>query len=124
MNIFKKGFAIVAVMFGLAACYPVYDTNFQFIQPSTAEGKQCVSSCATTQKACRDSCIKNETVCVGEEEKRVTPQVSGRPAISKNCSSYSCQEQCTEEYRQCFTSCGGQVVPHVRCVAFCDDRKK
>ncbi len=120
---FKKILALALLTIGLTACFPVYDTNYQFIQPSSPEGKQCVNTCANTQKSCRDACIKNETVCVGEDGKRVTPQVSGRPAISRNCSSYSCQEQCTEEYRQCFSGCGGQVVPHVRCVAFCDDRR-
>ncbi len=47
----KKILALVLLTIGLTACFPVYDTNYQFIQPSSQEGIQFVNNCAKIQKA-------------------------------------------------------------------------
>jgi hypothetical protein len=118
-------------------CGPVYETQYRMVPPSDGNGRMCVSQCQQTQTYCRSNCQMVEQACLANERERahreyehyVWERRSQGREIKRdpdsfynayNCSRSSCEDSCASDYRQCFSNCGGAVIPNRVCTAFCE----
>ncbi|MCE2926786.1 MAG: hypothetical protein LW823_03970 [Rickettsiales bacterium] len=131
----------LVVMLGLmvlVACGPVYQTTYEIVPPPTQSGRMCANNCLLAKQNCDQQCQIQRQQC--EEIERLRAQSDylsylnqqnreGRP-IKKDqsdfyrgsfaCQRDTCEENCGTNYRICHTNCGGQVIPHTACTAFCE----
>lgn len=121
-----KRFIILAALL-VASCGPVYDTQVTFVPPDTDAGRACVFQCDNTQLQCRqlkDSQALNtnlirqqeRTACMARETAKKNPYANLACSISEEQASYG---QCTAQYEQCYSTCGGQVQKKTVCVSGC-----
>ncbi|BBL71996.1 hypothetical protein MoryE10_26020 [Methylogaea oryzae] len=125
----------LAVM--LAGCGPIYHTDYQMLPAASAEGRMCGNSCLSSQQSCVQSCRSQSQSCeamarlesqndylsyVNEQQRKGKPVKKSQSDFTHygNCSDSSCVERCESDYRACHTNCGGRVIPHTYCTAFCD----
>lgn len=134
----------LAMLFGLtallAACGPIYDTEYTYTPPPGARGQACVSSCEADKSACAYSCRRETQECQNEKE-RVADREYRRYErwrrdqnlpVEKSrydfMPSYSCpwESDCTNvceaEYRACYTGCGGRIDARQVCVMGCNQK--
>lgn len=126
---------LFVVLIGLAGCGPMYETTYTYVAPSGAAGKRCVQQCTQSKQLCKRICHKDENACMIRAKKdargqfrnyKERQQREGLP-IEKNLNDFLDNDQCQRrdcgcegDYRACFQMCGGELVPHRKCVAFCD----
>lgn len=126
----------VVLALAVVGCGPIYDTTYEMIPPSDGHGRMCTAQCQQTQSFCRANCQQLHQECVSEERhrgmheydqyvrerRREGLQIKRSPDSFINtyrCDT-SCESGCEGDYRQCFATCGGKVIPHRVCTAFCD----
>lgn len=126
----------VMAMLMLAACGPVYTTDYQMVPPTSMEGKMCANNCLMAQQNCAQACASSTSQCEQNERLRAENEylkyardrrAEGKEVKRKESSFYAgyqcdgddCTERCESSYRLCHTNCGGQVIPHTYCSAFC-----
>lgn len=124
----------------VAACGPMYDTQYFYTPPSDSAGRQLAGQCRVMSRMCAQNCELRESACRSEarddaryEYNRYVKQRQKENAKIKksldsfvrdsHCSSSSCENACDAEYRSCYTEAGGQVRSKQVCVAFCDEKK-
>ena len=134
----------LAIMLGLtallAACGPIYNTEYTFTPPSSARGQACVSSCEADKSGCSYSCRRQTQDCENEKSRIADReynryvryrQQQGLPIERTRMSfepSYSCpwESECTDvceaEHRACFTGCGGRIDAQQVCVMGCNQK--
>lgn len=124
-----------AVMIG---CSPVYQTQYTLTPPTNKNGKHCVSQCQQTKTYCRQSAYDRHQVCLTDERARAdreyteykVHQMLKKKKVWKSSSDFynprSCtghgtySQVCDNDFRGCFATCGGTVVPQTVCVANCE----
>ena len=132
---------IAGLLLGLAvlgACGPVYQTVYDYTPPPTAQGQLCASKCGEISRLCTQNCSLREDRCVAEARERgardferyVRDRQDAKLPIEKDVDDFtytggcytssSCSRTCDEDYRRCFTGCGGQVTSRQVCTAFCN----
>ena len=128
---------LAAAMLILAGCGPVYTTDYKMVPPDTEEGRYCANNCLMAQRNCTQSCGHEVRQCQENErlrgENKYMRYVREREKAGKeikrsedsfindyHCDDDDCAESCAEDYRICHTNCGGQVIPHTYCSAFCE----
>ena len=102
-----------AASLALSACGPTILYNYD--APATTEGKMCAQQCVNTKMYCEQS---QQTVY-----QQCTSNYNMQMNNYNNCRRYEgnyCQApptcyapntwSCEENYRQCFTNCGGKVT--------------
>lgn len=113
----------------LAACGPVYDTQYHFTPPPSSEGRSCVFQCDNSRLQCRQlEDYKNEDCQRRAEydQRRCEDDIyrrKGREPKWYECGSSSCSpdyDRCEQLYRSCYQSCGGRVDQQTVCVSGCD----
>lgn len=119
----------------LSACGPIYQTSYDYIPPKSQNGKMCLMQCQQSKMLCQQSCDLKQQACRADAQRNATfayenyrqQQENQHQPINKTvqdfysdfeCSRSSCT--CEDDYRTCFTTCGGKVLAHQQCVAFCD----
>lgn len=107
------------LLFMAAGCESVH---YEYKAPSSSEGRQCVVQCASIKEQCRS----NETSRVQAETRTCERRAEStyRACLGKNpdkkqvkecderriaCYGWENFNRCEEEYKQCFTHCGGVV---------------
>lgn len=128
---------LFVLLLPLSACGPMYETQYTMVPPKTAEGRMCVMNCQQGRNLCRQSCKIDEQSCRAEARARAAEdyrayvhaqQVEKKP-IKKSprdfeyaygCGTSSCERECDTDHRQCYTSCGGQVISRRVCTSSCD----
>ena len=123
-----------AVMIG---CGPVYRTQYTMTPPAGKSGELCVSQCQQTKQSCRQSTYDRQRACLTEEraqadkaytDYKVQQMLNKKPVWKSADDDYdpqSCSGQgtyvqvCDKDFRGCFTTCGGTVVPETVCVENC-----
>ncbi len=131
-------FSLLFLLLSLSACGPIYNTNYAFEQPKSANGKQCTNTCLQNRSTCNMQCNAQNEQCRMNARKVALPayvrylvnqrkeEQAGRHdrdrtiddfANYSNCSS-NCD--CESTYRQCFAGCGGIVIENRQCVVFCN----
>lgn len=126
---------LLSILIGLAGCGPMYETTYTYVAPSGAAGKRCVRQCTQSKQLCQRVCHRDENACMKRARRDARGQLKqyrhqrqrqGLP-VEKNLNDFLdtslCQSRncgCDDDYRACFQMCGGELVPHRKCVAFCD----
>lgn len=131
-------FTIVALLTILVqGCGPQYQTFYEYTPPRTAEGRACATQCQTIQTYCRSACKSEENSCKQQEryearqkyDRYVEKQRASNSKIERTPSSFesyrscgepACSTNCEEDFRVCYSTCGGQVKATVRCTSGCD----
>jgi len=128
---------LVAATLLVVGCGPIYETQYQMIPPADPQGRMCAAQCLQTRDYCRENCEMSSRECVDRARRRARHDYDDyvRERRAKNlslkrdresfvntweCGASSCQSQCGETYRQCFSICGGQVNAQKVCTAFCE----
>lgn len=109
--------AIVAPM--LVAC----GTTYEYVPPKTDQGRQCAAQCGAAQETCRSSATaqadRNEARCERESSNdyttcliiaTTTEQKAACGKKRRYCGHYADTSTCEKAYRNCFVTCGGQVI--------------
>lgn len=110
--------ALAALLLG--GCETVH---YDYAPPATDQGRFCVTQCAAIQESChgnemaraqnaQSSCQRSEDVRYRECMKRTAnaEQEKHCRESRKSCYEYEDTERCAENYRQCFSNCGGTVT--------------
>lgn len=137
---FKLLFPLIAALIVTVSCSPIYKTDYRFASPPTPVGKMCATSCVDKMQICKANCTTQESNCQRIEDLRtenaylkyVEEQRKDKKLIEKDqsdftryssCSSTlsSCKNECESAQRICHSSCGGNVIEHKYCTAFCDE---
>ena len=114
-----------SILLLLTGCGTVYKTVYTYKQPKQHTGRQCIRQCLVNRTQCSNTCIRQYNRCKQQENtlrllkselrrhRHTTPDL---PDISNACTQ---QCGCVQAYNTCYTSCGGTVIPHQKCIAFC-----
>jgi hypothetical protein len=107
-------------------------TEFDLVAPTTYEGKTCVMRCGSQRTQCRDNkqqqyinCDHYNRMAALEFDRCLASGATNcysptAPPCERPCSSTgACADECEAEYRQCYQSCGGQVVSREVCTGDC-----
>ena len=130
--------ATVLIAVVVQACGPIYETSYQFSPPQTAQGRHCASQCQELQGYCRRDCRAEARDCKEDARRQARwdyeRYVRQRRAEKKNversldsfvsdyhCREDDCSETCEEDFRLCFSNCGGRVTAHTVCTFNCDE---
>lgn len=121
------------------ACGPVYQTDYEIVPPPTQQGAMCANNCLMAQQNCRMNQQMQQNQCEQIERLRAQneylayvnrQQRENRP-ISRTerdfyypyqCGDNGAAAMCEADYRICHTNCGGKIIPHTYCTAFCDQQ--
>lgn len=126
--------AIAVTSILMTGCAPIYQTKYSYIPPKSYRGQMCTNQCLSQKSSCQNNARMLNQACrmqanaVAEQAYRAylkrmrkqnkTPRQNiGDFADYSGCNSSG---GCETNYRQCFTSCGGRVIAHTVCVAFCN----
>ena len=132
---------LAVLLFGLAACSPVYEPAFRLEapEPLDAQARQCIADCNAGREACfspardevaactsrallqQDQCRSNAQIDYQICQSAYAPE--GQNCFLRLCERPACEpvaiRACEADYRRCFAACGGRVVEERRCVANC-----
>lgn len=127
--------SIITLVSLLAGCGPIYKRNYEHIPPKSQTGKMCHAQCVQTKGACQEACRVDTERCQARakqdalyeyEQYKHHQRKEGKP-IEKDISEFnrggSCGNSCNCEpmYNDCFKACGGKIIEHKTCVAFCEN---
>lgn len=132
-----SGAAAIGASLLLSGCGPIYQTTYTYKTPKSYRGRMCVNRCLRTKNRCYTMASLTDQNC------RLIADNAARPAyrqyireqkrqgfpIWKKISDFAdysnCHQTqyCNSSYKQCFTNCGGQIIPHTVCTAFCKNAK-
>jgi hypothetical protein len=120
MGIYMKRLLGLLLLLTISACGPIYDTRYEYINPESFEGRQCVNQCAAVKQSCKNQCAINENMCNTNNNVIALAQKDGTNTVPRSsCSSRYCINSCDSEYYTCFKNCGGVIHSETVCVAFC-----
>lgn len=129
--------SVLLLLFILSACGPVLTTEFEIVPPPTENGRMCANNCLLMKDNCERACWDQQQSCeqmnqmqsnldylayVATREAQDAPIKRERGSFSggRYCAADSCLQRCVQNYNVCHTNCGGRVIPHTRCTAFCE----
>jgi len=138
INLLIKISFLALLAFALTGCGPVYETSYSYKPPKNWAGRKCTNRCLSRRSFCNMRCRRNYNICRSDALEDARPEFRAyvreqrhqRLPIVKSLSDFAdfgtCQRGCgcTINYRQCYSNCGGQVITHRVCVAFCDKVRK
>lgn len=117
----------------LAGCGPIYNTSYTYQAPAGIQGRQCIIQCQQAKTLCQSACSTRNYQCksMSMQEARYSyreykyRQRRRGEAIDRDLDDFynpmgcggSCG--CAPKFNDCYTMCGGQVLVHKKCVAFC-----
>lgn len=121
----------------LAACGPVMKTQYEMVPPETKSGRICAADCEQTFKTCKAQCRAQAEYCDSQAKLYAQSdymsyvyqqQREGRSIVRTErdfyrpygCTNTGCEEACGERHQLCHGNCGGKVIPHSYCTAFCN----
>ena len=123
---------IVAFAVLLAACSPVYRTNYDLLPPPTREGQLCAANVKLMSDTCMANCAQMARSCrsftpginVGYGFGRGSYEPVYGPGAStladdRDCSPRQCEESCLASARTAHTNCGGTITQQTVCTANC-----
>jgi len=133
-------FLIATVLFTsafIAASGPVYSTTYTYVTPKSRYGRRCANQCINQKSMCQNNCNMLTQACHMQANAIAQPayqaylnqtEKQGKTpyrSIKAFADYSSCRDNCgcKTNYNQCFTGCGGQIIPHTVCTMFCDKAK-
>lgn len=138
--ILRRLFLMLVVAASVAACGPVYDTQYHFIPPADPTGRQLAGQCRVVQNMCKQNCQMREHACradarsegmmeyqayVAERRRKNLPLKRSPESFVSTymCDSDRCEDACEDDYRGCYVEAGGQIRAQRVCVSFCDQQQ-
>lgn len=124
---------VIAISFTLASCGPIYNTTYSYHPPASLEGRQCVNDCLAQKSHCSIRCQRDYEQCnfaaqdearheYNEWQRAHSGDHSRDPSYFVDNSQCNQDCGCNSDYNQCYANCGGAVIPHTTCVAFCNKK--
>lgn len=120
----------------LAACGPIYETQYSYQPPHSDTGRMCAAQCVQNKSTCHAMCEMRKQTCLAQDKQNALVQfeayktrriaehrpVDKTPVDFEN--SWNCNQACGcgDTFNMCYQTCGGVVTPHRECVAFCDKK--
>lgn len=135
MKQYILGVFLLSSILLLSGCGPIYKTTYSYYPPRSESGRMCAMQCQQTQMMCNQMCEARRDSCRSQawssaqyqyeeykherrrEHKSIDSDVNDFYDTSQ-CDNISCG--CSSMYNNCYVTCGGRVVPHTVCVAFCN----
>lgn len=128
------GLSLVALIITLIGCGPVYKREYTFVAPKSNISKMCIAQCVQGKNVCEQSCNANVDNCRARAHQDAIYQYEAYKherhrkgkSVDKSISDFDTGNTCTAScnceptYRACYSACGGQVLQHDVCVAFCN----
>ena len=126
----KIFFALIAAML-LAACGPIYETQYDYIPPHNRGGQVCLEQCNTSKAQCRTIAgqqAENERLHCELDANADYEHCQGSAtnhAEADKCTRRSCAAPtansgpCDEDFRICYAGCGGTVTSRQVCTFNC-----
>lgn len=126
------------LLFILASCGPVMQTSYEIVPPTGRQGHLCANNCLLAKTNCDQTCLLGQMNCRARAERWESQNeflqylavqgTDGRPVYYPyrrstryyDCSTRFCEARCMNNYHICHTNCGGKVIPHTYCTAFCN----
>lgn len=141
-----KIFSFFILFFCLVACGPIYNTKRIYYPPQDTDGKYCINSCAQIRQNCSSNCKNIEQNC--EIAAKAVDVARSNQCLAKKkhcidhpqaqecvffkfedcnifstkhneCNSSGCMSECSRNYNECYTNCGGEIKTKTVCVANC-----
>jgi hypothetical protein len=114
----------------LAACGPMYRTEYHLTPPGDGRGRACVARCSDDQAACQSRMDAASEDTFRNCELRAEQDYSRCLLLAKDdkakreCSRSSCERRpdysgCESAFRNCFEACGGKVDAQQVCTFNC-----
>lgn len=133
MHKLSKTMKVLSISLSLTACAPVYHTTYQYIPPTSHFGKHCAYNCIQMRQLCSmRSDIQNHQCKINEMQEAnfqyqayIFSREHQRLPINLGYNDFydgtMCNQSyhCLEDFNQCYATCGGEVIPHTQCIAFC-----
>jgi uncharacterized protein YceK len=123
------------IMLFLSGCGPIYQTTYSYQPPKSQMGIMCVSQCVQTKAMCQQLCQIQDQNCRNQEHQYAfyryeayrDKQTAQDKKIDKTVDDFDqgflqCKTMCHCEvdFNLCYQNCGGVVLQHQVCTAFCD----
>jgi len=128
---------LFALAASLSGCGPQFTTEYEIVPPASDMGRMCANNCLLVKDQCEQNCFAQQQQCQQmsalQDNLEYLTYVAGRQAADKpikrdrgsfnsyRCGDNECLARCTQNYNVCHTNCGGRVIPHTYCTAFCDE---
>jgi hypothetical protein len=128
---------LLGLIMPLGGCGPQFTTEYEIVPPASDTGRMCANNCLLVKDQCEHSCWSQQQQCEQmstlQENLDYMTYVAGRQAAgapikrdrssfnSYRCDSGGCLDRCTQNFNVCHTNCGGRIIPHTYCTAFCDE---
>lgn len=127
---FKK-IAAALILLTLTGCGPMYVFKNEYVPPNSDQGRSCAANCISNLSMCQNQCRAEKNNCemmnqVSSIAQDALKANSKRPSqygtgYQRYCSSdYNCMTNCESTRQSCHKMCGGEVITHKTCTAFCD----
>lgn len=130
---FSRYFTLITILLFLSGCGPVYKTEYTYQPPRTDVGKMCATQCMQAKNNSQQLCEMRNQTCEMTAKQNATIQyleykesqrAAGKPIKKSEIDfddSYLCDSSCdgTNDYNQCYQTCGGVVTSYQVCTAFC-----
>ncbi|MBT4963886.1 MAG: hypothetical protein HOI53_00630 [Francisellaceae bacterium] len=123
----------------LNACGPVYEIQYVYKPPQNDFGVKCIKNCANQKIFCKNEANKDLSICKMHEDsiglekyndyfqdvisRGVTPHSDTNKKTFTNysiCESKYEASNCSQEFRNCYLVCEGQIETKAVCVGNCD----
>lgn len=122
----------------LSGCGPIYTTRYTYEAPRGNNAHMCLMQCNQVRSMCQQMCSMKSSNCKAQAqqlaqqsyEQYATQRQLEHKKVKKTVNDFydpfSCGNtdncHCTENYNGCFSACGGQVIAHRVCTAFCNKK--
>jgi hypothetical protein len=116
----------------LAACGPVYRTNYELFPPADLAGQTCVANVKLMSDTCEANCRQMSRNCrsngsgvsigygYGRYGGNYETVMGNRQLLDdRDCNDTQCVESCLATARQAHLNCGGTIKSEVVCTANC-----
>lgn len=105
------------------------------VPPKSMQARACANNCLGMKNQCESQCLNQQAMCQqmshmsAHLDYMAYDQHRGAGAgvghhfgndYGYRCNADACTGSCTQNYLVCHTNCGGQVIEHITCTAFCD----
>lgn len=123
--------ALLAAALLLAACGPVYRTNYNLLPPPTQAGQLCASNVKLMSDTCVSNCTQMARSCYNPGGFSTSIGFGNRGYIGngvgyessilddRDCSPRQCEESCLASARTAHQSCGGTITQETVCTSNC-----
>lgn len=123
--------SVVLIMSGCALFGPRYETRYTYEEPKTQAERNCIVTCKTAKNSCDQLCKSDYQRCQDANERYEDEKKMCEAAVKRgerkayDCPTFSRSKSCTqicgctEQYVDCYRTCGLEVTSREVCVSNC-----